>query len=123
MNIFSRASSAATRKVGKEVDFRAILGVYESQDGAWKAFAYPYGETTEADSKDEALTQIRDLTKAYEEIIDEYSSPSHLTNVGLCDEEDKKVLNSIIFSKENMNKILNKGVVDVGNCYAEAYGV
>ena len=75
----------------EEVNFNAIIVVYKSKNGDWKGFTHPYGETTEANTRAEAIKKMRVLTRAYSDILRQYDNPSHLINGGLVDLEDKEV--------------------------------
>lgn len=108
-----------------KLDFAAMLVVYETEDGFWRGFAAPYGETTEGNTKEEALLKIRELTDAYFDVAKKYGYPSHLVNNILSDQADRDVYTAIVATKAYMDKLHSReGVAaDIGPYYAEAYRV
>ncbi len=110
--------------LSEKVDFNAIIVAYRSKEGMWKGFTFPYGETTEASTKKEAIKKMRVLTRAYSDILHTYHNPSHLMNAGLEDLEDKEVFNHIFQVKPSIEKLYSKeGKIDSKNYYAETYRV
>lgn len=98
--------------------------VYELEEGVWRGFAHPYGETIEASSKEEALDALRELTQAYFNSAKKYGYPSHLVNGTLSNLIDRKVLNWVVSNKDFMKGIHSQvGKVDFDFCYAEAFRV
>lgn len=100
--------------------FLPLLVAYKT-DSIWKAFVNPYGETTEADSKEEAVAIMRGLTKAYKEAAEEYDNPKHLVYAGLGNLEDREVFAHVIANQDLMRKVAHDGKVDLDNIYVEAY--
>lgn len=104
-----------------KLDFNALMVVYQLQDGTWRGFAAPYGETTEAGSKKEAIKKIRILTAAYHDTMHSYGSPHHLKYAGLADVSDRAVYDGVLSRKSFMEEIHKAGKVDTENVYVEAY--
>ncbi len=117
----NKVSSARFKQEG--VAFNALLVVYEVEKTAWRGFVHPYGETTEADSKEEAIKKLRALTDAYYNTLVKYNSPVNLVNGHLEDVEDRKVFNWVIGNKTLMEGVHSEeGKADSEFCYVEAYG-
>ena len=117
-------AQAEGRSVSAPTDINAIICVYAVTDGEWRGFVYPYGETTEADSKKEAIEKIRDLAEAYAKTAEQYGNPPHLVMSGLMEDSDKEVAYQVIGNKEYMNLLHSeKGVADLDPYYAEAYRI
>ena len=103
-------------------DVRPIMVVYQRDDNTWRAFAHPYGETTEADSKEEAIEKIRDLTAAYKEIVAQYKNPMHLIHGGLDNLTDREVFAWVFGNKKMVEQLHSAaGKADSKHCYVEAY--
>jgi len=124
MSDIRATETAESRCTSVPIDFNAIIGIYPIQGGEWRGFAYPYGETTEADSKEKAIEKMRELTEAYARTVEKYGNPTHLVNTGLIEEEDKAVVYQIIGNKEYMSRLHSeKGIADLDPYYAEAYRI
>lgn len=118
-----KPSSSSVVFTQQEFDFKAILVVYKTNEGVWRGFIHPYGETTEADSKEEAIKKLRLLADAYHEVIKTYGSPIHLRNGHLEDVQDREVFSWVTRNGSIMEKISSgKDNVDTTNCYVETYG-
>lgn len=73
-----------------------IIGVvYQSADGNWRGFCYPYDVTCNADSIEEAKSALDELVQLYEDNLAKHGNPSHLIENGLSDEEDQKIFDQI----------------------------
>ncbi|MBM3261377.1 hypothetical protein FJY93_03075 [Candidatus Kaiserbacteria bacterium] len=122
MQIQEKRSDGPLPVAGLSNNIQPIIIVYQRDDNSWRAFAHPYGESTEADTKDEALTQIRDLTEAYKEIAAQYKNPTHLIHGGLGDITDREVF-AWVFGNKDMLKQLHSsaGKADSEYCYVESY--
>lgn len=106
----------------KSTNFNALLIVYEISEGRWKGFIHPYGETTEATSKEGAIKKLRDLAGAYYETIRRYNFPAHLVNPHLEDVTDRDVFSRVVSNKSFMEKVYSEhGKADSELCYVEAY--
>lgn len=102
--------------------FSALLVVYEVESGEWRGFAHPYGETTEASSKEEAIKKLRALTDAYHGILVKYGSPQDLANGHIENLMDREVFSWVISNKSLMEGVHSKsGNADSQFCYVEAY--
>ena len=116
------AKNTFPRLEPKHVSFNAILVVYQVDEDDWKGFTHPYGETTEATSKKEAIQKLRVLADAYYATIKNYNFPTHLVNGHLDNIMDRKVFNWIVGNDSVMRKIYSKsGIADSVYYYAEAY--
>ncbi|MEK7187137.1 MAG: hypothetical protein AAB690_02470 [Patescibacteria group bacterium] len=98
----------------KAVDFSCVLVTYKSKNGTWRGFVHPYNITTEAESKNQALTALREMADIYEEGLKKHDYPSHLANKHLADEEDSQM-----FDRLAINSIINQGAVKGKDYYAE----
>ena len=117
-----REASFSVRFKPTSEDFNAFLVVYEADGGEWRGFAYPYGETTDGTSKNEAIESLRVLTDAYYTSIKRYGFPSHLVNGVLNDPMDRAVFKWVVSNKDFMEQIHSKaGKADSEFCYVEAY--
>lgn len=106
----------------KSTNFNALLVVYKIAEGCWKGFIHPYGETTEATFKEEAIKKLRDLADAYYETIKRYNFPAHLVNPHLEDVTDRDVFSRVVRNESFMKKVYSEpGKADSEHCYAEAY--
>lgn len=102
--------------------FAPIMVVYKLPQGGWKGFVQPYGETTEATTKQAAVKQLRELTAAYQDMTQEYGNPRHLVHAGLGDSLDREVFAWVFGNKEIMEKLHSKaGKADSDTLYVEAY--
>ncbi|MFH1183347.1 MAG: hypothetical protein V1690_03735 [Candidatus Moraniibacteriota bacterium] len=73
-----------------------ILAVYQKKNTKeWKGFCYPYDVTCYAETQEKAIKKLEKLVKFYEEGLQEYHYPEHLTFKSLSDKEDLRVLNLI----------------------------
>lgn len=98
-----------------------IMVVYQLNEKTWRAFAHPYGETTEAVSKKTAIKKIRDLTAAYQRIVEEYKNPTHLVHGGLDELTDRKVFAWVFANESLLRELHSTGKADTEHCYVEAY--
>lgn len=122
-SIIIRSNNIPKRFVPKELDFKAFLVVYEASKGEWKGFTHPYGETTEANSKKEAISKLKDLTGAYDRMLKNYQYPSNLMSGHLEDPMDRGVFSWVTRNKSLTEKVFSKlGKADSPHCYVEAYG-
>ena len=67
--------------------------VYKT-NGSWRGFCVPYDVTCEAETKREALRRLEKLVRLYEERLEKYVYPKHLSIRPLSDKDDQ-----IIFQK------------------------
>lgn len=74
-----------------------LFAVYASkaEPGTWKAFAVPFGITTQASTSDEARRKLEELSDLYIEGLREMGFPRHLMSNELTDPEDRGVLRQI----------------------------
>lgn len=68
-----------------------ILVVYKTKESNWRGFCNPYDVTCEAKNKEVAMNRLEKLVKLYEEGLEKYGYPRHLSLRYLSDEDDKKV--------------------------------
>jgi len=114
--------TSSSHSVRKSVNFKALLVVYRVEKGHWKGFIHPYGETTEASTKEKAIKKLRDLADAYHEAIERYDSPRHLVSGHLDDVMDRDVFRQVVGDKSFMEKIHSEsGKADSQSCYVETY--
>jgi predicted RNase H-like HicB family nuclease len=97
-----------------EVDFSSVLVTYQSKNGCWRGFVFPYNITTEAETKKQAENALEEMAEVYEEGLKKYNFPSHLKKVPLADEEDKDVFNHLAFQA-----LINQGKIDNSTCHAK----
>lgn len=111
-------NNSSLMKKSKNVDFSAILVVYKSKEGYWKAFAHPYDVLAQAETKEKALKRLKGLVEVYHAEIKKYDFPSHLVNVPLTDLEDREMFDKVV-----RDAIDQKGIIEKENYYAELYKI
>lgn len=104
--------------IGKEVDFSCIVVVYPAKNGSWRGFVHPYDITTEADTREKALTALNEMIEMYEEGLRKYNNPSYLRNKILSDEEDREVFHQVA-----LDALEKQGSIDTSRYYAETKAV
>lgn len=72
-----------------------VLVVYKSKDASWRGFCFPYDVSCNAESKVGAMKKLEKLVKLYEEGLENYNYPKHLSIRELTDEEDKSIFEKI----------------------------
>lgn len=74
-----------------------VLAAYASKvnKGMWKAFAAPYGITTQAKTCEEAKSKIEELVALYQEGLEKHGYPADLVFKDFSDSEDKRVLDML----------------------------
>lgn len=89
--------------VGRMQNFRpkfVVLVAYKSKDKSWRGFCFPYDVSCNAKTKNEAFKKLDTLVRLYEEGLEKYNYPQHLSVRRLTDNEDieifKKVSGKII---------------------------
>ena len=123
MPINSLSKTKSSKRLAPEaVPFNALLVAYKAKDKSWRGFIHPYGETTEANTKKEAIIKLRELADAYYSVLKQYDFPEHLKNAGLLDLSDRVVFDRVVGNKVFMKGIHSKeGKADSLNCYVETY--
>lgn len=102
-----------------QFDFSSVLVVYQIEPQLWRGFVMPFDITYEAESKDEVVDILRQMTEVYVDGLKEYNNPTHLSDVPLSNGLDTNKWISI--SQDLTNKLLNKiSRVDTTDYYAEA---
>lgn len=102
-------------------DLLPLIVVYKTEDKLWRGFVDPYGETTEASTKEAAVEKMRVLTAAYKSTVEEYGSPKHLVYAGIGDLADREVFSNIVSQKILMEKLHSEGKVEGKFFYVETY--
>jgi len=82
-----------------------ILVVYKTKEGNWRGFCSPYDVTCETKNKGVAINRLEKLVKLYEEGLEKYGYPRHLSLRYLSDGDDKKVFKIV-------KEIINKKIVE-----------
>ncbi len=123
MNVIAKIKLDKKESVNKlhstrEVSFCTILVVYKSQEGYWKGFAHPYGVTSQATSKNKALSILKGLVVDYRKELKKYNFPTHLIYQKLIDAEDSQMFDVVL-----NDAIDKKGIVDRPHYHAETYAV
>ncbi|XOB42168.1 MAG: hypothetical protein ACKKMP_02275 [Candidatus Nealsonbacteria bacterium] len=83
-----------------------ILVVYKAKDGNWRGFCSPYDITCEAETRLETMKRIKKSFKLYEEGLEKYGYPKHLSLRKLSDAQDRRVFEIVkkkIFSDIQKN--------------------
>lgn len=81
-----------------------IALIYYKKKNNWRGFCVPYDIDCEGKTVKEANNKLRQLVDFYEEGLQKYNYPSHLTIKDISDPQDKKVFDKIIkklFSNSN----------------------
>ncbi len=65
--------------------------IYKTKDGKWRGFYVPYDVAYEAKTKKEVEEVLPKMVELYEEGLQKYNNPSHLSAVPLSDPEDQEV--------------------------------
>ena len=100
----------------------ALMIVYQNPETKiWRGFAHPYGETTEAATKKEAVKQIGELTEAYGDTAHSYGNPAHLRHGRLTDTLDNEVFNHVYQDEHIMKTVHEKGSQNTSTLYVKAY--
>ncbi|MBC8464781.1 MAG: hypothetical protein H8D63_00150 [Parcubacteria group bacterium] len=100
----------------------ALMVVYQHPETKiWRSFAHPYGETTEATTKKEAIKQIKELTEAYGDTTYSYGNPAHLRHGHLTDAFDNEVFNHVYQDEHIMKIVHEKGSQNTATLYVKAY--
>lgn len=102
-------------------ELNPLIIVYKAEAKLWRGFVDPYGETTEASTKEEAIEKMRDLTAAYKSTAEEYGNPKHLVYAGVSDLKDREVFSNIVTEQVLMKKLYADGKVDGKFFYVETY--
>lgn len=66
-----------------------ILVVYKTKDKNWRGFCSPYDVSCEAENQNGAKKKLIDLVQFYEQGLEKYNYPKHLTFRALSNTEDK----------------------------------
>lgn len=69
-----------------------ILVIYKISDGHWRGFCSPYDVSCNGATKKGVLESLKELVSLYEEGLEQYGYPRHLSIKPLSDPEDEKVL-------------------------------
>jgi len=72
-----------------------IFAVYKTGEGDWRGFCVPFNVSCNAPSSKEAQSRLEKLVSLYEEGLERYGYPKHLSIQGLSDPEDRKVFRQI----------------------------
>lgn len=73
-----------------------ILVIYKINDGHWRGFCSPYDVFCNGTTKKGVLESLKELVTLYEEGLEQYDYPRHLSIKPLSNPEDEKVLKKAI---------------------------
>lgn len=72
-----------------------IVFVVYKDNNSWRGFCSPYDVTCEAESKKEAIKRLEKLVKLYEEGLEKYGYPKHLSIRLLSNSKDRIVFTEV----------------------------
>lgn len=71
------------------IQYQKFAHIYKTAEGLWRGFVAPYDVTYEAKTKKKVEEILPKLVALYEEGLEKYKYPKHLTSVALSDKEDR----------------------------------
>jgi hypothetical protein len=99
--------------------FSNVIIAYKSKSGLWRGFVLPYNITFEAETRDEVIMVLKEMSESYNEGLNKHESPAHLVSVPLSEEEDISKYSEI--SMDLMSNLkAGKEKIFAPNYYAEA---
>lgn len=72
-----------------------VLVVYKSKQSHWRGFCTPYDVTCNAETREEAMARLEALVRLYEEGLEKYSYPKHLSIKPITHVEDRQVFRRV----------------------------
>ena len=84
-----------------------VFVVYPIKQDDWRAFSSPYDVSCNAPTRKEALKRLEKLVALYEEGLQKYGFPKHLTMKPLSDPQDEKVF-KLVMRREVEKKLAKK---------------
>lgn len=108
--------SMPTTATDKRIKCSSVHVAYLTASGSWRGFVQPYDITTEMASKDDVKTALQEMCELYEDMLEEYGRPEHLSFKPLSNAQDQMMFNKVstaIISSEG-------GLIDQDSLYAEA---
>ena len=83
-----------------------IFAVYKTGEGDWRGFCVPFDVSCNAPTVGEAQSRLEKLVELYEEGLEKYDYPKHLSFKELSNPDDQSVLKTVL--KEIAEQIRSK---------------